>query len=254
MSLTDNLTPIGVLTGRLDIGGNIPLSVLNYHVFNEISGNSVTFNTDLVNGLISLKCNINYTQSGTGTPSLSNIRTINGYTSMTITDEGTTTRTTTVDMSSVNDIICEADIDVISGRLCISKLLYQKAVSEMNNNEDYPGWINSGLRKYLGEGLNRYFDGSILNVGTSFAANTTNNQDLLIMPTNRYGGLKQSEWKSLYPDLIVQIAVPLQNKVWFDITPATISLFSGSNTIYTNVNGSVNAQYVETVRNKLGGA
>lgn len=59
--------------------GGIPQSVLNMKTVSGASGSIATFNTDLTDNLVKCVAEINAVQSGTGTPSPINVRSISGW-------------------------------------------------------------------------------------------------------------------------------------------------------------------------------
>lgn len=69
--------------------GGIPQSVLNLPTVSSASGSIATFDTDLTENLVKCVANIQAVQSGTGTPSPSNPRSISGFSNCVITANST---------------------------------------------------------------------------------------------------------------------------------------------------------------------
>lgn len=93
-----------------------------------------------------------------------------------------------------------------------------KAVSEMNNLEDYPGWLNSGASELVGK------EKSIvelctfeLGVGKLVSFNTRNTNDVLFLSYVNYG-LTQTQWKEQYPDAVFHFYIPLREPIVTDLS------------------------------------
>lgn len=69
--------------------GGIPQSVLNLPTVSSASGSIATFDTDLTDNLVKCIANIQAVQSGSGTPSPSNPRSISGFSNCVITANST---------------------------------------------------------------------------------------------------------------------------------------------------------------------
>ena len=113
----------------------------------------------------------------------------------------------------------------------------------MNNNENFPGWINSGIKSLIGEGLNRSFANQQMNVGTLFAVNTSGANDIVYLPMNGEGGYKktQTEWIALAVD--VQIIVNLASHQTYTLTAPQIALLLGENNIWADT-GDMAVEYI----------
>ena len=112
------------------------------------------------------------------------------------------------------------------------------AVADMNNNsEDFPGWKNSGIAAIIGNGINGVIYTAKLNIGTGLSANTVGANDIAILPKAYYNNMTQSQWKANYPDLVVQICVPLVNPNVYNLEGQEISSYLGDNNISSDVQG-----------------
>ena len=131
-------------------------------------------------------------------------------------------------------------LDVVSGVLTVEYGIITKNTADMNNEADYPGWKNSGVRALIGEGLSGERDG-VLNIGTKFSINTKNNNDVLFLSKGTYNKT-QDEWIALAID--VQIAIPLATPQIIQLTPEQISTLIGNNTVWSDANGSMTAVYL----------
>lgn len=82
-------------------------------------------------------------------------------------------------------------------------------VADMNNSENYAGWRNVPyIREYIGTNLNQPIPAFYCNVNTYFGINTLSTNATLFFVTRGGGAsvkLTQTEWKTNYPNLIVQL-------------------------------------------------
>ena len=133
-----------------------------------------------------------------------------------------------------------ADINWDTGVMTVTHVLLVNNTADMDNSEDWPGWRTSGIRQYIGGGINRVFTGQTMNVGTVYGANTTGNDDTLILPKDTYN-LSQTEWKALSMD--VQILIPLATPTTIQLTPEQLEMLKGYNRV-TIDNGSIELGYI----------
>ena len=127
-----------------------------------------------------------------------------------------------------------------TGVMTITDVILVNNTADMDNSEDWPGWRTSGIRQYIGGGINRVFTGQTMNVGTVYGANTTGSDDTLILPKDTYN-LSQTEWKALATD--VQILVPLATPQTIQLTPTQLEMLKGYNRV-TIDNGSIELGYI----------
>lgn len=111
-------------------------------------------------------------------------------------------------------------------------------VANMNNSESYPGWtgVKYIREDYLGHnGLLGNVTTVLSNITNSnkIAINTlgTNNRVLYL---NQFG-LTQTEWKTNYPDLIVDIYYGLSVEERIPIKLPTLEYLAGTNAIYVDL-------------------
>ena len=222
----------------------IKWSCLDIETMETESGASpLTFNTDKAAALVSLISKINYSQSGSDTPALDNIRTITGLSSGNITVNGT------IVAISFGTTVVGGYVDIISGKLIITHALIELAVADMNNSETYPGWRNSGIRNVIGAGLDGNTQG-VLNVGSTYSYNTKSANDILYLSRADYN-LTQTQWTTNYPDLTVQVIVPYTTPVEVTLTASVINSIVGDNIISTDTNGNIEVTYKESVKHYL---
>ena len=211
----------------------------------SVSGNPVTCNP--VEGYpLSAVVTLKPKQAGSGDPSPENVRPISGYDSVTVTqskDEAQVKQITLI----LPETIYGGTVDVVTGVGSNETIMFELAVADMNNDENYPGWrAVTNLTDVVGVGYN-----SILNKGHFIACNITKNA-LTTDSTGYFGvntsgtnsilyltkdtfGLTQTQWKEQYPDLVFQLCLKRISPEPFQATGnQALPAVAGLNTVYTD--------------------
>ena len=109
------------------------------------------------------------------------------------------------------------------------------AVEDMNSNENYPGWRNSGIAKYYPNASNaigRYGAVSMCNIESAPSENvhinTTSTGDVMMIPNP--SGMTQSEWKSKYPDLVFKLIVSIPTPVETPLSETELAAYRAMHT------------------------
>ena len=183
-----------------------------------------------------------YPSSETSYEPYSNICPISGRTEEVITQKDnptnpTVTKTYTIQLG---DTVYGGTLDVTRGELRVTHELWTKNTSAMNNTENYPGWINCGIKELVGNGFDRLIENQIMNIGTDYGVNTQEHYDILYLPRDTYGKT-QTEWKALAQD--IEIAVELATPYTIQLTPQQIRLLEGTNNLSCNT-GDLNIEYL----------
>ena len=128
--------------------------------------------------------------------------------------------------------IYNGTLNVVTGELVATHAFWTKNTSTMNNDESFPGWRSAGVRDLMGTGIDAIYSNQILNIGKSFAVNTT--YDILYLPVSggQSYGKNQTEWKALATD--VQILIPLATPLTYQHTPQQVSTLLGKNNIWAD--------------------
>lgn len=203
--------------------------------------NSVSFNTDLANDLVDLEVGIEATQSGSGTPSPTNVRPIVGVTNKSIIVNG---NNVTI---SLGQSVYGGVLNVVSGLLKITHVVISKNISDMNNTEAYPGWRNSGIRSIIGTGIDGNAN-TLVNIGSTYSFNTKSSNDIIYLARGDYNRT-QSQWINDFPSLTVEMLVPYATPIEITLTPSQIATIIGDNTIVTD--GDIKATYEESIKHYL---
>ena len=139
-----------------------------------------------------------------------------------------------------SETIYGGSFDATTGVLTVTHKLWTKNTSTMNRESDnYPGWNQCGIKELVGgnkDGTYRV----IMNCGLSVAMITAGAADNVYLAYSRYG-MTEAEWKALALD--VQIVCELETPQTIQLDPITIQTLIGSNTIWTDTNGTNEITY-----------
>lgn len=175
-------------------------------------------------------------QEGSGVPGPRNIRRISGVTGVTLTHTaGSNTETYETSFGSEAGTVYSGIFDPMTGKLTIDRVLITKRCLDMDNAEVQPGWRNSGIREIVGTGISQVFENQTLNVGTSYAVDTTGDNDLLYLDYNHYN-MRQSDWKNT--EITVQICVMLAEPIEYMFESYIPTVQLGDNT-FTVTGGKI---------------
>lgn len=125
-----------------------------------------------------------------------------------------------------------------------TKNYFELAISDMNNEESYPGWHISGLDSIVGSDKNQVVSGAVCNVTTRVSVNTNSGMNVLFL--SNVGGITQSQLKERYPDLIVQIVIPRSATITYAHDPINFIASpdeDGAWVITGEADGTVSAEY-----------
>ena len=210
------------------------------------TGNPLTFQTDLARPLKSLLIPFTPVQSGSGDPSPQNVRPLVPWNGLKVYHSGADTSEYTETDISFPSPVYGGEHEAVSGKLMSFYALLTKNTAEMNNNEDYPGWKNSGVENIIGTGVNELLRNVLTNVSPvsslSVGANTAYGSDVLYL-NKSFFNKTQSEWIALAID--VQILVPLATPQEITLTPEQITALKGENTIWSDANGDCSVTFLK---------
>ena len=141
--------------------------------------------------------------------------------------------------------ICD-EIDLGRGVYVQRVRRFELAVADMNNLEEYPGWKNvEGLKECVEHlaGIPNINWPRLINIGGYVNVNTSGTNELLFLTPVSNGGISQSEWKATYPDLIVDVMLPLEEEVETLLSAEEIAQFKTLHTNYptTDISNSEDA-------------
>ena len=181
----------------------------------------------------SLTATLSPMQAGSGDPSPDNIRPISGRTGLSVyvspTQDETDATAYTAEWTSQAGTVYGGTVDLISGVLTVDSILFQKNTADMDNNENYPGWKNVGLKALGFE--TKVFRNIVGNVGDALSTNMNGVNDIVFLSTEIYNKT-QSEWKALAID--VQFVLPLPSPQTYNLTPQEIRLLRGENNLWSD--------------------
>lgn len=174
--------------------------------------------------------------SGSGVPSPRNIRRISGVTGVTLAHTaGSEANTYETSFESEAGTVYSGVFNPKTGKLIVDRVLVTKRCLDMNNLEVQPGWKNSGIRDIVGSGIAQVFENQTLNIGTSYAVDTTGDNDLLYLDYNHYN-MRQSDWKNT--EITVQICVMLAEPIEYTFESYIPAVKLGDNT-FTVTGGKI---------------
>lgn len=254
-NVTSLTTRVGTLEGNvtsLTTRVNSIVSALNsIIIYRSASGNPAIFSNAVADNLKEIDVTMTPTQSGSGQPSISNVRPIIGVSSVTVTRTGTnganskSVTVSFVDASGNPLTVYGGTLAVTTGILTVTHKMFNLNTADMNNGEQYPGWQHvPGLPECVPRNQTTPPASTICNIlsRSNVAVNTVpENYDVIFFANT---GKTQTEWKALALD--VQILMPLLTPTVYTLTPAQLAALTGYNSVSTDV-GSVSVVYVSSL-------
>ena len=167
-------------------------------------------------------------QEGSGAPGPRNIRRISGVSGITLTQaDDQDDHVYNISFGEDPGVVYGATYYPLTGRFLVTKAFITKRCVDMDNSEVQPGWKNSGIKELVGENVSQVFTGQILNIGTSYGVDTTDDKDVLYLGYDQYG-MRQTDWKNT--EITVQICVELPEPIEYILDPIAMSTALGNNT------------------------
>ena len=133
-------------------------------------------------------------------------------------------------------------VDLITGELVQTHFLFTRAIADMNNSENYPGWKNcSDFNKIINYDIDTsggIINNLIGNIGNELRYNTHGSgptYPTVWLPRNTFGSeMTQTKWMTDYLDLIIQFVLPLATPIIHQLTSTQLQTFIGQNNIWSN--------------------
>ena len=148
---------------------------------------------------------------------------------------------------SLPETIYGGTVDAVTGVGSNETIMFELAVADMNNEEDYPGWkAVPYLTDVVGVGYNATLNKghfiacnitksalTIVGIGY-FGVNTSGTNSVLYLTKGTFG-LTQTQWKEQYPDLVLQLCLKRISPEPFQATGnQALPAVAGLNTVYTD--------------------
>lgn len=179
-------------------------------------------------------------QAGTGDPSPDNVRPITGRDRVKVTVSNES-ESRDCDLA-LPETIYGGTVDAVTGVGSAQYIYQELAISDMDNDEDYPGWKNVPWVNDVKH--NPTPDGTFVALGIYGVTNiadvsqggfwNSNGTRVYTLP-KFWGGKTQSQIKEAYPDLVVQFCLQLVTPTPFQVTGnQPIPALSGTNTLLTD--------------------
>lgn len=205
----------------------------------SVSGNPVTCHP--VEGYpLSAVVTLEPKQAGAGDPSPDNVRPISGYDSVTVTQSKDEAQVKQITLT-LPETIYGGTADAVTGEGSNLYIFKELAIADMNNNEDFPGWKSQDWvrRAIPGEIRDTTLAAlgceGVINIIPALDFRINEAFDLYLYASTIFAGLKQSQIKAQYPDLVVQFCLKLNTPEPFQATGnQPIPAVAGENTVYTD--------------------
>ena len=140
-------------------------------------------------------------------------------------------------------------VDAATGVGSNETIMFELAVADMNNEENYPGWRavpyltdivgaehNGGINDEILKTCN-IVKSALNDTGVSYIAINTVGTNSVLYLTKTAFGLTQTQWKEQYPDLVIQVCLKRISPEPFQATGnRPLSALPGTNTLYTDGN------------------
>ena len=228
----------------------IPQSIRDLHTVSSKSGSIATFDTDLTENLVKCVANIQAVQSGSGTPSPSNPRSISGFSNCVITANSTPVTV------ALGQTVYGGYLDVTSGVLTITQ--YADDLSNLSWSTRTTGSTNKTLSAQVSYAFPK-IDNDIYAEQYEYQGRQTSypsNPDSTDVGIYNYSGIAIESTRQLYM-VIPKNDSPSGLVVYNLYTPITVQLSSnqiatilGQNNILTDT-GDIDVKFLETVGNKI---
>ena len=198
---------------------------------------------DGADGVPVKSCTVSFLPSGGGgTPSAPVA--IVGHSGITLTNKDNMSTPTHTDTytDTFGQTIYGGTRDLTTDKASVTYAILNLAVADMNNSDNYPGWRDCGVKALIGADKGS-ISGFYVSVGNALGVNTNGSNDICFLPKASYGNMTQTEWNTNYPDLVIQIAVPLATPTEITgLTPHEIDTLYGDNNIYADT-GTTEVEY-----------
>ena len=218
----------------------------------ESGASPLTFDTDIADTLEALNVECNYTQAGSGDPSPDNVRTITPVSSASL---GVNTNNISI---SFGTNIASGVLDVINGNLTITDY-YGEINTATNKNESGENyfWYNSlaSLSFPAIYNLNSSANSNRLSFDSSISYTSPEGYITIyangIIRWKERGDLNLTDYRTYLSSNPIQICYKLATPIVITLTPETINVIKGINSITTNTNGNIEVTYKESVKHYL---
>lgn len=125
------------------------------------------------------------------------------------------------------------------------------AIKDMNNSEEFPGWMHQTQLKEDYPNLNNSFNNANINMisnitkdSTNIGLNTTSSTNVLILFKKLFNGMTQTEIKTNYPDLVFDLIYELSEPYEIDLGKiTTLKTFNGTTYITNSEDADMEVEY-----------
>ena len=218
-----------------------------------------SFNTDLAEALTKIIVDINPVQSGTGTPSPSNVRPISGHTALNVTLADRDMQT--VDTKTVNfgQTVYGGSLDVTNGKVTITHGIvdlgtlswtpYNNTFYAQINNAKSPSSASTVAdiicSQYEADTLR-----NVLDKTTDGIIAINDLQSRVHIYDSAKSSMTGADFKTAMSgvQLVYELATPIE----ITTTPENLTAIRGENNVFSDTNGDTEVRFAETIGNELG--
>lgn len=216
---------------------------------------SISFDTDLTNNLVSLVVDVKYTQSGTGDPSPSNVRPITGVIDKSITVNG---NNVTI---ALGRTVYKAILDVLSGKLKIISAFVTFDGTQSNSDFAFSSGINKNRIAWNPfQSIGKIGSLSFVSDKLTSSDTYTGTPDIwhisnsAVTVARCFIGVPTtitsvSDWQNYVSNNNISIIYELNTPIEVQLTPSQIATIKGIVTIITD--GNIRVTYEESVKHYL---
>ena len=200
-------------------------------------GNPVTC-TPVEGYPLSVKASWEPRQEGSGDPSPENVRPITGLDAVTVTLSGSAGTGTTATLA-LPETIYGGTVDAVTGAGSNEVDIIELSVADMDNSDEFPGWIR---QDWIGDYVENPDRDTEFSIAADYVASNADGKKKLrfnagrtVYFQERELGLTQSQIKEQYPDLVFQFAFRRLTLEPFQATGGqSLPALPGTNTVYTD--------------------
>ena len=240
--------------GSLIVEGDLTMPL---PTIDTASGSIATFDTDMTENLVEVKCQIVAQQSGSGTPSPSNPRPITTYTSLNLSHSGADTSNPNVTNIPFGQTVAKGVLDVTTGKLRVTHRIVEFDGSSDENWGTYATFngfyfshsdMKSGTNQ---EGLSNIFRVGVgwTSLGIRLGAN--NNYMYFVQIVSNISEVTDlASWKTYLSNNPVQVVYPLATPIEIQLDSITLQALLNENNIWCDT-GDTSVKFLLTVGKKI---
>ena len=218
-----------------------------------VTGNPAEFSTNLIRPLQAFEVPLLPVQSGSGTPSPSNVRTISGWPGITVTSNG---QTVLVAWESAVGVVYGGTVDLVTGVMTVTHYYIEVTKSNLPSLKKYAvesgaflaqfERVSNDIPKWVGaSAISNRFSQSISSGPGRLNANMSGTSIYFFIPLSELSSETVNavwDWFEAHP---TQLVYELDSPQTIQLTHVEIKTIIGQNSIGTNTNGTNTIKYLK---------